>query len=543
MQRLASGRITLAFGLIAAGLIAGLQWSGEADFAAVASTEGGNGSLRAGGGALGNAAKPAAPPAPVTVRVDPDSVSNPMRIQAPQQVGECPVAGVARFVSANWECPAFPGCSSSRWVVYDQFASIRTVTDEIQWGRVEGESTVGFTSDKAGSYSSWSVGGGSVGKKLSVADKAYPGVGGNPCRPTGACRINTSLQFNSFDASNVVGGLRIVFDYKAKMPSGSRFFIAIANFAARDDNGNITALKAYESEFQRDTAGEWVRGTTLAFPEAAGVAELLITFTYINDPATTDGYGIFIDNVHLDALFNANAPPCPSPATPAPTETNTRVASTKTPTRIVIPTKTKTPTPRPDGRKAVIPYVLRAGQLRPAQPTVVPTAPTGTNTVTPSPEPTETPEPTWTSRPTDTPQPTPTSTRTPEPEPDLIIERILYKRLPGGFAVQIVDLFNQGTGDQATYRWNVTGTVKVPPTDCRFTDPNGKIGGGEHYYILAGTEADEQALVEPYLGRSMVCKDEYIFDQNSDRVLLLTDGRDPKDMYCWYQFGPYECSP
>ncbi len=54
---------------------------------------------------------------------------------------------------------------------------------------------------------------------------------------------------------------------------------------------------------------------------------------------------------------------------------------------------------------------------------------------------------------------------------------------------------------------------------------------------------DEQSKVEPYLGRSMICEDSYIFDQNSDSVLLLTDGRDLKDKYCWYQFGPYECSP
>lgn len=541
MQRFSSGtpsgRITLAFGLLVVGGIAGLTRDRLAAAPSASSAHNTSSAHHNG------AARAAEPAAPVVFKVDPDAVSNPMRVNAPAQAVECGVPGVVRFVSANWECSNFPRCSDAHWVSFDQFASIRSVTDEITWGRAAGESTVGTKPDDAGTYGIWAVGGGSVGKGLVASAKEYPGVNGKPCRTTGACRINTSFQFNSFDATNVVGGLRVMMDYKTKLPTGARFFVAIADFSKRDGDGNLTALKSYEAEIQRDTGGDWVRGATFLFPEAAGVAEVLITITYINDPATADGYGVFLDNIHLDALFTANAPPCPSPATPAPPATDTPERATATPTRrIVIPTKTRTPTVEPNRKIARLPYVLRDVVNRPAQATVVPTAPTPTNTVTLTPEPTETPEPTWTPAPSDTPQPTPTSTPTPEPVPDVIIDRVTYQKLPGGMAVQIVDLFNQGDGAQQMYRWNVTGTTKIPVKDCRFTTQGVTIEAGEHYYVLAGTEADKQALVEPYLGRSMICEDGYIFHQTADIVLLLNEGFDEVDRFCWYQNGPYECS-
>lgn len=532
-HRVTTGRIWVVIGLVAGALaiIVADARSGAAGTAARAQ------SLPAAAGGRAET---------IWVDVDPRLAERePLRVAAPQRAGECLVPNVARFESANWECPGFPGCSSAKWGTFDALATAPGLTDEIQWGRAQGESTVGNTSDVPGDYAAWSVGGGSLGRTLSAANKDYPGVGGVGCRKQGTdCGIHTALQFNSFEATNVVGGIRIVFDYKAKLPTNARFFIGVGDFSKRDlSTGRVPLVKVFEAELQRDTGGEWVRGVTLPFPEAATIPELLITFEYINNPATTDGYGVFVDNIHLDALFAANPPPCPSPATPVPTPTDTPIVVTPTKTPIRIPTRTRTPTPRPDGKVARLPYVLRGANPRPANPTVIPTAPTPTNTATYTPEPTETPEPTWTPRATDTPLPTPTSTRTPQPEPDLIIEKVIYKRLPGGFAVQIVDLFNQGDGAQDTYRWLVTGSVKVPPVDCRFSDPNHKIPGGEHFYVLAGTEADKQAAVEPYLGRSMICEDSYIFDQNSDSVLLLTDGRDLKDKYCWYQFGPYECSP
>ncbi|MEO8083513.1 MAG: hypothetical protein ABI780_06810, partial [Ardenticatenales bacterium] len=309
MHRIAFSRTAMAIiGLIAASLIVSLLATGSS------------------GPAPASAAKPErlpvtfGPKGPISVAVNAGLEHQaPLRIMVPQNPGDCPVPGVARFESSNWECPNFPQCSSSKWISFDAYASVPGFTDEIRWGRSEGESTVGLTADDAGKYAAWSVGGGTVGRSLSAANKEYPGKDGEICRSQGPCRIYTSLQFNSFEAGNVPNGIRIVFDYKAKLPTGARFFVAIADFSKRDlGTGEVAIIKSYEAEFQRDTADEWVRGMTLPFPEAAGVAECLITFTYINDPATADGYGVFIDNVHLDALFSSAAPPCPSPATPPP---------------------------------------------------------------------------------------------------------------------------------------------------------------------------------------------------------------------------------
>jgi len=450
----------------------------------------------------------------------------------PDQGSECPVSGISRFLGGQgWECSRFPTCTNSKWRVSDLLASVQGLTDEWMWGRSTCEAS-------NGGASAWSVGGGSKGSQLACGQ--YPASLGAGCRAQGNCRIRTALNFTQ-DASNVPFGIRLTFDYKADIPTGGRLLVAIGDLDTVDEDGNIDALRFYATDsggLQPDTAGDWVRGQVLEFPEAAGVKNLLITFTYEHpeDRMSGDGYGVFMDNLHADAKFEENPALCPSPPVPTSTPTDT-VEPTHTPFIVVPPTIT--PTPEPTRLSlGFVPNVLN-GYAAPANPTPIPTVPTPTVTPTATEPPTATPTQTVTPRPSRTPTPTLTPTPTPVPMPDVIIEKVIYIRPSADRQVQIAILINVGTGPQDMTGWSLLGLQKVPPIICEI--PDGVVlEPDEQYFIYSGRDAEQEAAKDP--DNSLACRDVYMFNQQSDEAKLLNSFRNTVSRYCWATgVGPYAC--
>lgn len=451
----------------------------------------------------------------------------PMKIDRPEQGDHCR-DGIARFINgAGWENRRFPDGTDRLWRTFDALAAIPGLTDEIMWGRAECEASVGEAS-------AWAVGGGTAGGTLSCEDKQYPTDLGPDCRTFGDCRIQTSLQFLTFDATDVPNGIRITFDYKAKMAEGALFRVGVGDFGKRTEAG-FPLVKWYD-DFERDTGDEWIGGHVLEFDEAAGIAELVITFIYQHNPATPGGYGVFIDNVHADAKFRPNPPLCPSPPTPLPTPSDT---PTITPEPIVFTPEPDTPTPGPTRETTINMPLAYKNFAPPPNATPIPTAPTSTpapptpiptDTLTPMPTPSETP------RPSDTATPTRTATHTPFPEPDVRIDKVFYVS-PGSVNVQRVILRNFGTGPEELTRWSVFARSKAKT--CAI--PDGVIlEADEVYYVLSGRDADAEAATLP--GQAVVCDGaRYVFDQNEDEAQLINHLRRVIDRYCWTIGGPYVC--
>jgi len=455
------------------------------------------------------------------------------KIEAPDQSGgEWCRDGLARFIhEASWESRRFPQGTDEHWRTFDALAAVPGLTDEISWGRADCEGSVGEAA-------AWSVGGGSVGGSLSCEDKDYPPQLGEACRSFGGCRVRTSLQYLTFDAGDVPYGVRLTFDYKAKLPPGAIFRVGVGDFGARTEAG-FPILRFYE-DFEADTSGEWRLATTREFPEAAGINELVITFIYEHDPAVEGGYGIFIDNVHADAKFRENPPPCPSPPTPIPTPTHTPTQAPTTPPPVIFTPRPDTPTPVPTRQTRIeLPVAYRLFAL-PESASPLPTAPTVTPrppTEVPPPSDTPVPTPSDTPRPSDTPTPTVTPTFTPLPQPDVQIDKVFYVS-PGTVNVQRVILKNFGTGPEDISFWSIFGRSKAKSCSV----PEGIVlDTDEEFHILAGRDAEDAAKEMP--GTSVACDgDRYIFTQHEDEVQLFDRLRNVVDRYCWTIGGPYLCS-
>ena len=473
-----------------------------------------------------------------TMDVAPGELGEPMTVELPETInqGECPgVSGVVRFMDGHgWENTRFPRGTARQWRVADNEASIPGVNDEIMWGRVTCEASVGEAS-------AWAVGGGSIGSTLSCEDKDYPTELAT-CRASQPCRVRTGLNY-TFDASDVPHGIRITFDYKSKLGPTARFFVGVGNLDEPNEDGSIP-LTGYSTEnetLEADTGGEWKRGEILMFREAANIENLLIAFVYqdgsLDTPAEGGGYGVFIDNIHGDALFVENPQPCPSPPTPIPTPTDTPVPTETS--VVIVPTKTPTPAPTVDA-DIFMPVSMREYEL-PGVPTSIPTVPppTVTPTVPPTLTPTMAPPTaTYTPRPTRTPRPTPTSTRTPIPVPDVIIDNVYYVS-PGAENVQTVILVNVGTGPQDMTGWRVFGRQKQPPRFCDLEDGL-VIEPGEEYFVYSGRDAEEKAAENPET--SFACDDSYMFNQQNDEATLQDNFRNIISRFCWASgIGPYEC--
>ena len=489
-------------------------------------------------------AGPDNPPDRIQVPADFDgSGIEPVVVLAPNQRKDTCPAAVSRIIEAEgWEGAAddFPNRKHPNWRTFDAFASAPGRSDEIQWGQVDCEASLGNTA-------AWAVGGGTAGSQLSCEDKQYPPDLGDDCRVLGTCRINTSLQFISFDTtqSDRYTGMRITLDYMADIPAGARFFVGIGDFAveARDDNGGVVIHQLFEAgvddALPMNTGGDWRRGAELYFDDikkqnGSGYEELMLTFAYRHDPATgSDGFGVMLDNLHIDFLLDGTRAVCPSPPTPFPTLTPTRIILTAPPTR------TATPTPGPTKiRYKFVPMGLKEGDIdnvyRP------PTAPTPTISPTPLPSATPTLRPSDTPRPTDTPLPTITPTWTPPPEPDVRIKDIVWIPLQRA-RVQEIHVKNYGTGPQEMRGWVILPKRNVPVTACRFP-ADLVLGPDEEYSFYAGRLAEERVAENPT--RSKVCGNgrDYVMKQGGDEVSLLDDFQGTRDKFCWDPTGKYFCN-
>jgi hypothetical protein len=471
----------------------------------------------------------------------------PVAVLAPEQRDDTCPANVTRIIEEeSFEGPAddFPNRKYPNWRTFDSLASAPGRNDEIMWGTANCEASVD-------NNAAWAVGGGTAGSQLSCEAKQYPPDLGEGCRVLGECRINTSLQFISFDTtiSSRITGMRVTIDYMADLPDGARFFVGIGDFAldARDDNGGVTIHQLYEAgvddAMPSNTGGAWRRGSELYFDkinkdDGSGYKELMLTFAYRHNPATTsDGFGVMLDNIHIDFLFDGTTAPCPSPPTPIPT------IPTSTPTRPIFtvpPPATRTPTPGPTRiRYKYVPMGLKNGNVdqvyRP------PTALTPTTSPTPLPSATHTPPPSETPRPSDTPLPTVTPTWTPQPVPDVRIKDIIWIPFQRE-QVQEIHVKNYGTGEQEMTGWTVFPMRKVPVQACRF-DAGFVLQPEEEFHFYAGRGAEDKVDESPI--DSKVCGDgrNYIFLQNGDEAQLLDDFRNVRDRFCWDQTGKYFCAP
>jgi hypothetical protein len=450
-------------------------------------------------------------------------------VAAPQQ------ANIARLLSENFEQSPFPP-RGSKWTISDACATLPGQNDVISWGRQTAEASVGGAG-------LWSVGGGSLGRTLSAEQKQYPtsrGVGGN-C--TG---IRTNLIVSPLDYSGVPNGMRLTFDYKAKMPAGA-LFVGIGDLDKPNAQGGFDLRGV--TAFNADTGGEWVRGEHVELPDAARVAKVILAFIYTdppgsqgNGPISSGVYGVFIDNIHVDAKYSANPLYIPSPsATSGPTDTPTR---TPTRTRTRPPTispDTATPTPRTPtpGKPMFFMPLAFNGQATFVSPPTAPTpsrTPTRTRTPTATTAPSPTTEPTETDLPTDTPPPSPTASRTPLPVPDVKIVEVLYRYdFSPRKELEWVRLGNLGTGPQSLDGWRVYEQLRA--NQCNI--PRGVVlDPGEEYEVRSGGDA-EPGVVNGVDG--FVCSDRLIWDNTSDQAQLWNDigmvdcrGYDPR-------LGLYSC--
>jgi len=490
-------------------------------------------------------AAPSPPPEAVPVAADGAPVSlsrfvpDDGRRQPVGPAQGCTFGGITRLLPGelDFELQTFPS-ANTKWRLFDAFASLPGQNDVLTWGRADCEASVGGAS-------AWSVGGGRRGSTLSCEQKEYPTDLGRG--------IRAGLRYVTFDFSTVPNGMRVTFDYKAKMPDQA-LFVGVADFDKRDDQGRIGYI-GYR-DFIADTGGEWVRGRIVELDQATGIKNASLLFEYDDPPTAGAGlpsqgvYGVFIDNVHVDAKFSARPCPVPSPSAtlPPPTVTST---PTRTPSATPIrPTRT-TPSATIDTRlhDVFMPLAMKSFSVY-TENTPMPTAPTPTRTPirpTSTPVPTDTPEPSATPYPTDTPLPTDVPTRTPEPYADV---RIVYVqpltidtiRLD----LEIVRLRNQGTLAQLMDGWRVyevsSGRTGSSPHTCMI--PNGvTIEPGAYYEVRSGRDATNGIRVDDILGPipGFVCDKGFIWDNHIDEAQLWNKDNERVDTWCYDEFGQYPC--
>lgn len=487
-------------------------------------------------------AAPAGPMVTESITLSPEVVAE-LRQRAPLVPQQ--IADVSRVLTENFEQSPFPP-RGSKWTISDSCTSLPGQNDVISWGRETAEFTVGGAG-------LWSVGGGSLGKTLSAANKDYPSSRSGVKQCDG---IRTNLVVSPLDFANVPNGMRITFDFKAKMPTDA-LFIGAADLDKPEPDGSFQLRGPARSEYEADTGGQWHRGKVIELPDSTTrVKKVILGFVYSDPPPdgrgamSTGNYGVFLDNVHIDALFRANAPLIPSPsATDLPTSTPTKTPEASiTPTRTRPPLKTDTPvptraTPTPGKALSFMPLAMKGFARETALPP--PTALTATNTPTrtatptqPTPTPTDTAtlEPTETALPTDTRPPAPTATRTPIPQPDVRIVEIVYVYTgTPRQELEWVTLKNLGTGPQNMDDWRVFENLRG--NTCRIPDGVVIPPDGE-YQVRSGNDAKPgvQNGVDGF-----VCIDKLIWDNSADQAHLfdrngLADcrGYDPR-------IGVYAC--
>jgi len=457
-------------------------------------------------------------------------------VQVPAELGEphkihldpnqCRPGHILRIISENWENRDFPASQRNpKWRSTDVYSPLPGLLDEIEWGRCKDEASVGKAS-------AWSVGGGSVGSTLSCANKDYPQ--GPSCRSDGTCRILTELQYYYFELDTPAAnyGLRVTFDYKAKMPDGALVVGAGDLDAERDAEGKIPIYSDPNLPLPPDTADQWLRGliANLDHEAVRDKKRVVLVFQYKDDAPSAENYGVFLDNIHVDLKFDPN--PCPiesATATPPPTPTRTP-PPTNTP--VIFPTNTT----RPPTRIPVPGYVpLNMKNFQSKDFTPIAPGPSATTTPTSSATPTQTPTitPTPTVTPTRTPIPTPTWT--PVPVPDVRIARILYTTWPPTTRLEVATLRNQGTGPQLMDGWRLFDYDNT--VNCRFPD-GVVIGPDEEYEVRSGKDATdgEVAGIDGFK-----CSDKFIWDNNEDEGWLFDENNDLIDRYCYDRLGPYWC--
>lgn len=466
-----------------------------------------------GGGAPQDSGAPQADGTLVEINVMPAA---DLRSFRPMSAGSPDQAGIAR-ISENWESDAVFERGSS-WRTFDPFVSQPSLNDEIRWGRRNCQATVG-------SWALWSVGGGSFGA-------AYP-CGSNypsplPNRPNGGIRSELQYLYLNFAPVPAVGGLRVTFDYKARMPAQA-LFVGAGDFDNRNPDGSIPIRG--RNDFTSDTLGDWVRGHHVEIKDDAdfkitGKARVLFAMVYADPPPQgssppgSGNFGVFVDNVHLDALFLDRVGYVPSPGTPTPTASDTPTGGptpTKTTVPIIFPT---TATPR--NLQIALPVAMQRFQQDMRTP--VPTAPTATNTVT-RPPPTNTVTPTDT--PTDQPTVTPIPTFTPIPFAEVLFEYIAHLTEPEEARVK-----NYGTLAQDMTNWHVFEHKNTE--NCYF--PAGLIlGPGEHFSFLTGRNSS------PGPGVAVCNPSRLIWDNNEDEGQLWNELNDRVDRLCFDRYGPRPC--
>lgn len=476
----------------------------------------------------------------------------------------------------GFESSPFPR-PGGRWAISDLFSKSPGFLDEVAWGAVSCEASV----DKK---SLWSVGGGSIGKTLKCdgpEKQYYTGVHANK----GA--IRTLLRYGVLDLSVNRGvGVRITFDYKAKMPDKA-LFVGVGDGNERESVGRVN-YTGY-NYFQSDTKDEWVRGEIVAYANGseyltpvAGFGKkdrIEIAFFY-TDPPNADGlatpgvgsptagmYGAFIDNVILDVLIDPRPCPIGSPTATEPPVTVTPLVSDtpEDPTWTPRPTRTRKPTSvlptsgppsTPRDRRAFLPFLIRKLDIlidltlpppgKTATRTPIPSAtrpPTATQPPPPTEtdEPTETPVPTRTKRPTVPPTPTytPRPTATNKPYPQVIIADMIPYLTPGRF--EAVVLMNVGTGPQDLTGWHTLGASRSQKL-CDL--PAGRIlAGGEAFEIRSGKDARPGLRDNPKFGTidGYVCTEDFIWDNNQDQASLFDRDQIPVSKFCWDLEGPFIC--
>jgi hypothetical protein len=466
-------------------------------------------------------AAPAGPMVNKSIRLAPDVVAD-LRQRAPLAPQQ--IADVSRVLSENFEQSPFPA-RGSKWTISDSCTSLPGQNDVISWGRETAEFTVGGAG-------LWSVGGGSLGKTLSAANKDYPTARSGVKQCEG---IRTTLVVSPLDFANVPNGMRVTFDFMSKMPGGA-LFIGAGDLDKPNAQGGFDLTGPQSTEYEADTGGQWHRAKTIELPgSTTRVKKVILGFIYSDPPPdgkgpiSTGNYGIFLDNIHIDALFRANAPIIPSPsATDAPTNTPTKttIAVTPTRTRPVISTETPTPTripPTPGKAMSFMPMTMKSFGKETAVPP--PTALTATNTPTrtatptqPTPTPTftETLEPTETSLPTDTSLPPATATRTPIPQASMRIVDITYVYFDTPrLELEWVTVKNVGTGPQLMNNWRIFENLRG--NTCRFPDGVTIPPDGE-YQVRSGNDA--KPGVQNGLD-GFVCKDKLMWDNSADQAQLF----------------------
>ncbi len=457
----------------------------------------------------------------------PPDLGQPLQIpMAPEQ--GCQPGNILRAFSENWERRDFPANPDNpRWRSVDRYASVPGLLDEIEWGRCTDEASLG-------SASAWSVGGGSSGSQLSCAAKDYPPKLGTRCRSDGTCRVQSELQYFTLGLNtpsrNV--GVRITMDYKTRMPEGALLVGAGDADAPQDAQGRIPVYSDPDAPITADTGGQWVRGAifNIVNEAIANKPKVVIVIRYRDDTPLERYYGAFLDNIHVDVLFDPRACPIESPSpTPPPTSTRTPTA---TATPLVLPTDTPAPPTRPPAPN-FLPVNLRdidAGTLP-----RIPTAPTATDTPTTTPTSTHTHTPTSTSTPTIPPTATLTPTWTPTPYADVRIKEVIYTSGAGAQRLEWVTLLNRGTMAQPMAGWRVFESKR---TNTCYLPAQVVIGPDEMYQIRTGSAAQD-GVVNGIDG--FRCKDAFIWDNNEDEAWLYDDNNSVVDRYCYDRSGWYFC--